>query len=262
MPTTAPASFSKLLHDAVNEPGKLSESYRAFHGFSISNRLLAWTQCEQRGLKPGPLATFNRWREKFGRHVRRGEKALVLCRPMTVKRGSTGDENDDGTSFTRFVYRPMWFVLAQTEGQPFSEPPTPEWDKDLALAALDISEIPFDALDGNCLGFARGRGIAINPVNPLPFKTRFHECAHVLLGHTANDIEQRDGDTMPRKERELEAEGVALLCCAALNLPGADFSRGYIQSWWGVGNRISERCAQRILKTADQILKAGYSQSV
>ena len=54
---------------------------------------------------------------------------------------------------------------------------------------------------------------------------------------------------------------MALLCCAALDLPGADESRGYIQSWWGQGNEIPERSAQRILKVADQVLKAGTSVS-
>jgi len=35
--------------------------------------------------------------------------------------------------------------------------------------------IPFDSIDGNCQGFARKRGIAINPVAQLPHKTLFHE---------------------------------------------------------------------------------------
>ena len=52
---------------------------------------------------------------------------------------------------------------------------------------------------------------------------------------------------------------MALLCCAALSLPGVDEARGYIQHWWGHGEEIPERSAQRILKTADQILKAGVS---
>ena len=38
--------------------------------------------------------------------------------------------------------------------------------------------------------------------------------------------------------------------------------RGYIQNWWGQGHEIPERSAQRILKTADQILKAGTDQGV
>ena len=52
---------------------------------------------------------------------------------------------------------------------------------------------------------------------------------------------------------------MALLCCAALELPGVDECRGYIQSWWGQGHEIPERSAQRILKVADQIIKAGVS---
>ena len=61
----------------------------------------------------------------------------------------------------------------------------------------------------------------------------------------------------PRSLRECEAEAVAMLCCAALGLPGVECCRGYIQSWWGHGNPIPERSAQRVLKAADQILKAG-----
>jgi hypothetical protein len=66
-----------------------------------------------------------------------------------------------------------------------------------------------------------------------------------------------DDDRTPRNLRECEAEAVALLCCAALDLPGAEHCRGYIQAWWGAGNPIPERSARRVLKVADQILKAG-----
>jgi len=257
MPCASPASFSALLERAVNEPGVLSDAYRAFHNYSLGNQLLAWSQCVQRRLQLGPMATFQRWRE-LGRHVRRGEKAIVLCRPVTVKR-PTDTCNDDTSNrevFTRFVYKSLWFVLAQTDGESIPEPSIPSWNRTRALAALNISEVPFEALDGNCLGYARERSIAINPVNPLPFKTRFHEVAHVLLGHTSG-ADQRDGDTTPRNLREVEAESVALLCCAALNLAGAECSRGYIQSWWHRGTPIPEPSAKRVLKVADQILHAG-----
>src|SRR5207237_3144420 len=203
MPTAAPATFAALLVSAVRDPGLLSKAYSAFHDYSLGNQLLAWSQCLARGIQPGPMATFQRWRE-LGRHVRRGERALVLCRPVTVKRQPT-DESDGAAAaavFTRFVYTPRWFVLAQTDGEPMTEPPTPSWDKDQALAALNIEEAPFDLLDGNTLGYARARSIAINPTNPLPWKTRLHECAHILLGHTDDGTEQRDGEMTPRNLRE------------------------------------------------------------
>ena len=178
--------------------------------------------------------------------------------PITVKRKRAEvvpepDEPDEVV--TRFIYKPRWFVLSQTEGQELPEPAIPAWDRDTALEALDVREIPFEHTDGNCLGFARERSIAINPVNPLPHKTRFHELAHVLLGHTVQGL-QADSEITPRNLRECEAESVALLCCAALDLPGVAECRGYIQSWWG-HSEIPEPCARRVLRIADQILKAG-----
>ncbi len=216
-------SFAELLQSAVKEPGRLSLAYQQFHSYSLGNQLLAMFQCQERGLRPGPLATFPRWKE-LGRHVKRGEKALTLCMPITVKRKPAEVVPEPATDepsdvITRFVYKPRWFVLSQTEGQELPEPEIPTWDRDTALAALDVREIPFEHTDGNCLGFARQRSIAINPVNPLPHKTRFHELAHVLLGHTSDGV-QADSDITPRNLRECEAESVALLCCAALGLPG------------------------------------------
>src|SRR4030095_8316989 len=90
---------------------------------------------------------------------------------------------------------------------------------------------------------------------PMPARTLLHEVAHVVLGHTVEHTEQ-DGPTTPRNIREVEAEGVALLCSAALGLDGAEYSRGYLQHWLR-GEEIPERSCQRIFKAADAILRAG-----
>jgi antirestriction protein ArdC len=255
-PTTTPA-FAELLQRAVNEPGIISEAYSRFHDYSIGNLLLALFQCKARGIRPGPIATYQRWRE-LGRQVQRGQRAIVLCQPVTVKRkveGQNGTETDEEI-ITRFVYRPHWFVLAQTEGKDLDPQPIPSWDRAKALVALNVQEISFDLTDGNCLGFARGRSIAISPLNPFPHKTTFHELGHVLLDHTTEG-DQNETEFTSRNLREAEAEAVALICCEALGLDGAAQCRGYLQSWWGKGNPIPERSAQKILKVADQILKAG-----
>jgi len=99
-------TFAALLEAAVNEPGTLHAGYSAFWNYSIGNVLLAIGQCRQRGIQAGPLATFQGWKEK-GRHVRKGEKALTLCIPITIRRAAN-DEQEEGT-FTRFVFRPRWF---------------------------------------------------------------------------------------------------------------------------------------------------------
>ena len=249
--------FGDLLHQAVHEPGIISQAYRQFHCYSVGNQLLAWSQCAERDIQLGPINTYPGWKA-LGRWVRKGEKAITLCMPITVKKKPRNHvvDADDAESMTWFVFKPRWFVLSQTEGQDIPEAEIPAWDETTALEALDVTEVPFNLADGNCMGFARERSIALNPINPMPHKTRFHELAHVLLGHTAEGL-QADGDLTPRNLRECEAEAVALLCCAALDLPGPDESRGYIQNWWGQGNPLPERSAQRIFKAADQILKAG-----
>jgi hypothetical protein len=98
----------------------------------------------------------------------------------------------------------------------------------------------------------------------LPHKTRFHELAHVMLGHTSeSDAGFTDSDMTPRSLREVEAEAVALVCLEALGLPGAEHARGYIQHWNQRRNAepIPERSAQRIFKAADLILKAGTTST-
>lgn len=256
--------FADLLSRAVSEPGVISRAYSAFHDYSVGNQLLALVQCAERDIAPGPIATFVGWLQK-GRCVRRGEKALVLCMPVTLKRKTerqpAGNSQDQSNTVTRFVLRPKWFVLAQTDGEPVDPPPIPDWDRVRALAALGITEEPFAMADGNTLGYARQRTIGVSPLADLPDKTRFHELAHVVLGHTSETGLSANAEVTPRSLREVEAEAVALVCLEALGLPGGEFCRGYVQNWnqQRGGEAIPERSAQRILKAADQILKAGVA---
>jgi antirestriction protein ArdC len=254
-------SWAALLDEAVKKPGFIHEAYSRFHNYSLGNQLLALFQCMMRGIQPGPLATFPKWKE-LGRHVKKGEKALTLCMPLTCKRTKTV-KKDDGTdqeeeySFTHFTYKSHWFVLAQTKGTEYQPRVIPEWSEQIALAALDIQHVPFEDLDGNTQGYAKhGRKIAVSPIAALPVKTLFHEVAHVMLGHT-DEGDLSDTESTPRDIREMEAEAVSLLCCESLGLTGAEYSRGYIQSW-GQGQKFTERSAQRIFRAADQILRAGY----
>lgn len=124
-------------------------------------------------------------------------------------------------------------------------------------AALGITETPFTATDGNVQGYAKGREVSISPLAAMPHKTLFHELAHIELGHTT-DSDFTDSEITPRSLREAEAEAVALLLCESLQLPGAEFSRGYIQSWLK-GDVIPEKSAMKIFGAADRILKTGQS---
>jgi antirestriction protein ArdC len=247
-------SWAALLERAVTEPGIISSAYSTFHDYSLGNCLLAWSQAEERKIPLGPIATYAKW-QALGRQVRRGEKAIWLCQPVTIKKRNEGAEQDDEV-VTLFTYKPKWFFLAQTDGPEIAAVATPGWDRTRALAGLHIAEEPFAALDGNCQGYAHHRTIAVSPVAAHPLKTFTHEVAHVVLGHTTEQT-QTDSDLTPRTLREVEAEATAMLVCAALGLPGVELSRGYIQHWNGTGNEIPEKSCQRIFKAADAILKAG-----
>ena len=63
MAAVSPATFSDLLQQAVTEPGTISAAYSAFHQYSVGNQLLALGQCMARGIQPGPMATFPKWKD-------------------------------------------------------------------------------------------------------------------------------------------------------------------------------------------------------
>jgi hypothetical protein len=274
-PPPSPADWPALLIDAVNTPGVISEAYRRFWHYSTSNQLLAWFQCLQRNLQLGPLNTFLGWKA-CGRSVKKGEKALTLCMPVTMKRRSLASgrsENDvaddrstagddaerPATTMTLFTFKPHWFVICQTEGADYVPTSVPAWDEATALRTLMIDRIPFTHPDGNCQGFAVDRQVAVSPIAFLPHRTLFHELGHVVLGHT-QELHRLDDaeESTPRCLREVEAEAVALICCESLALSGIEFSRGYLQHWLGT-EKIPEKSAQKIFKAADRILKAGVS---
>jgi hypothetical protein len=178
--------WSELLHKAVTEPGVVSTAFSRFHRYSMGNQLLALSQCERRGIEPGPMATFPGWKEQ-GRYVKRGQKALTLCMPITIKRASENkdEQTEPEQCFTRFVYKNHWFVLSQTDGAEYKPEPVPEWDAEKALSAMNIERVPFAIMDGNVQGYAKHRTVAINPVAEQPESTLFHELAHIILGHTS-----------------------------------------------------------------------------
>jgi hypothetical protein len=112
--TKTAASCLMIVRQAISQPGLIHEAYHRFHGYSLRNQLLAMFQCTSRRITPGSLATYRRW-ERLGRHVVRGQKALVLCVPITIQDTDTNALATDDTKMV-FVYRARWFVLSQTEG--------------------------------------------------------------------------------------------------------------------------------------------------
>src|SRR5450755_3725922 len=84
-----------------------------FHSYSASNCMLLAAQCHERGIVPSRIAGFHTWL-RLGRCVRKGEAALRILAPVSVKERDrvTGEETDERRVFfkTAFV-----FDVSQTE---------------------------------------------------------------------------------------------------------------------------------------------------
>lgn len=244
-------NYSNYLKEIIRDKGILSSAYSVFHNYSIGNQLMAASQLNGRGVELSPIASYKKWRE-LGRQVKKGAKAIELIMPVTVK-----DKNDADKMRSFFIAKRNWFTLNDTEGIDYQhEVKIPAWDKNAALLALDIKQVNFEKLNGNCQGYAVDKKIAVNPLAILPHKTTFHEIAHIVLGHTLENNLMSDSDITPRDIREVEAESVAYILCSLLNLKGLEESRGYIQNWLSGGD-IPDKSAQKIFNCADKILKAG-----
>lgn len=192
MPRDHP-DWAMLLIDAVKRPGVISTAYSQFWNYSVGNQLLALFQCLTRKLEPGPINTFIGWRE-LGRHVKKGEKALTLCMPVSVKvkpAKAHSEQEVEPQRAVRFIYRDRWFVLSQTDGKSYEPTIVPEWNEQLALECLSIQRRALDHLNGNAQGFASADGIAISPIASLPHKTLFHELAHAVLGHCEKRVAEK-----------------------------------------------------------------------
>lgn len=286
--------FQQVLVAAVKEPGTVLEAFRNFHNYSFGNSMLALWQMRMRDIKVGPIAPYKGWQKK-GRQVKRGAKAISLLMPVKmtkkVKNEETGEDELRSVTFGKFIARPNWFALSQTYvpcsacrgkgGKVGTSPSTdktcevckgsgenpnapeyvngdvPNFDFDLALKTLKIVEVPFEIIEGNTMGYAQRNEIAVNPLDEHKAATRFHEIAHIMLGHTKDGAKVIEEVTRVKSLKEVEAEAVALLCLSALGIPGAEFCRSYIQGWLRGAESIPVDSAQKIMVVADRILKAG-----
>ena len=67
-----------------------------FRAYSAGNCMLLAYQCHERGIEPHRVAGFRTWL-KLGRCVRKGEQALRILAPVTVKeRDARGEEDRRG----------------------------------------------------------------------------------------------------------------------------------------------------------------------
>lgn len=250
-------SDRELIEALISVPGSTGESYRRFWNYSTRNLgMLALQACP-----PLPVATYKRWSD-LGFHVKKGEKAYSILRPINVKIEAPEDSERDFILVQRFKVVKALFHYAQVAGEAELPPYVPpEWNTERALKTLNITEVPFESYNGNLGGYSIGRTIAVSPVSPNPFRTTLHETAHVDLGHTTDDTMAEY--QAHRGTFEAEAETTAHLVyqeVGDLDEATANVSRGYIQAWLG-DDTLKDGSIRKIMTSSTRIIAAGYEPS-
>ena len=242
------------------------QAQRRFHHYSFGNTILITLQRSD----ATHVAGFRTWLS-LGRHVRKGEKGIAILAPIVrrfrVTDEVTGDETvvvGAPTNF-RVVYV---FDIAQTDGDDLPPAPVSKVQGDdpddrytqLRGVAHTLGfTVEEDYLDGGVNGFCdHGKHLIRVEVRNDPrqqVKTLAHELAHAIL---------HEGRDLPRERMELEAESVAYVVCADMDIDTASYSFGYVATWAGGGDearRALAESAQRIQKAAHLILDDGRESS-
>jgi len=229
-----------------------------FHKYSFHNQMLILSQKQD----ARRVAGFRTWK-KLGRHVKRGEKGIVILVPINFV-----EENKDGEEEEVICFRNAYvFDISQTEGKSLPEISLAVEDKGdafyhtcLALAkkyTIDVNEVP----DLKSYGVSKGGEVLLRTdANKNAMATTLiHEIAHELL-------HQRDKENKLDKEtKELEAETVAYIACShfGIDMP----SHKYLAKWQNNHQimdslkRISE-CSQEIIAELERMNKHEGKDSI
>ena len=274
---TAPEYLTKVtaverFNESVEKPGLLRQLPTA-HVLSIGNQWFVIHQNAIAGREGSISGPFGFWKS-IGRYVKKDEEGMFVLTPIPFeveRKDQFGnvmrDANGKVIMDTRvsFKLKPTRYDLSQTDGPDVEFPEVP-FDLGALLCTLEIELVPFtmddNACGGYCYGTDDGDFLAINPLYPDPLGVLFHECAHIVLGHTqeSRNVWVSDEDRTPRDLRELGAEGTNLILQSTLgNTEAEAYSRGYIQNWNQVGKytEMPERLAEDVFAAGNIIYRAG-----
>lgn len=213
-----------------------------FHQYSPRNIQLILAQNPE----ATHVASFKKWKDDFERSVNKGEKALRVLAPMTVKvkdpktKEVLLDDNGNERTRTYFKMVPV-FDVSQTTGK---ELPKPVYDLEgtyedygnLYKSAKAVSEangvpIQFKENLGGAQGLYSRQDNAITILKGMSeqqtLKTIFHEMAHSEL----HNVEKLLETPLKRSTRELQAESVAFVVASHYGLDTSDYTFGYLASW-------------------------------
>lgn len=248
--------WPSLMNEALTAPGSLGNTYSRFHDYSIGNMMLFLFQ----GLHE-PVASASTWKS-LGRQITNwsARSEVIVPRLITEKppEDESGKEKRERVSrLIGFKVVRAVFPLSATEGDELPEVKTLGWDLQTALSRLGIKQAVFESTNGNLQGYSHGLEFAINPVAANPTKTRFHELAHIVLGHTLpHHFEEYQAH---RGVLEFQAEATAYLCMNELEVMDdetASVSRAYIKHWLA-DEQPPDQAIRQVFVAVDRILRSG-----
>ena len=226
-----------------------------FHNYSFSNTLLIAMQKPDASL----VAGYNKWRDDFERHVKRGEKAIKILAPAPYKVRRQVEKLDangktipgpDGKPLTeeKEITVPAFkvvsvFDVSQTEGREIPDIAVDELTgsveryQDFFAALERTSPVPiaFEQIESGAHGYyhLKDKRIAIDEgMSELQtLKTTIHEIAHAKLHDIDLNAPKDEQADKPQRTREVQAESVAYAVCQHYGLDTSDYSFGYIAGW-------------------------------
>ncbi len=269
----------------IFESGKYQQYLQTmsnFHRYSLNNTILISLQKPDATL----VASFNKWRDQFGRNVKKGERGIRIIAPAPYKMTQSMEKIDprtkqpakDAQGNTIYEEKEVnmqgfkvvsVFDVSQTEGDPLPELASPLEGSvnqyKLLLAALrKSSPIPIDFADLN----PSTDGVFNMEKNQIKIRSGMsevqtvsaivHEIAHAKL-HSRQNTPDHNNPNSPLPDnhtREVEAESVSFAVCSALGIETSDNSFGYIAAWSRDKELPELRTSlERINKTASELIE-------
>ena len=251
-----------------------------FHRYSVNNTMLIYMQKPDATL----VAGYNKWKNQFERHVKRGEHGITIIAPTPFKKKIEEQKLDPDTKAPmldqdgkvimeeREVEIPMFrpvkvFDVSQTDGKPLPELASTlsgsVQNYEAFMEALRRSApvpLSVEPMAANMDGYFSPDQQRIAEVQTV--SAAVHEIAHSKLHNYAQVQEEaaRAGDKEPPKKKdrnteEVEAESISYAVCQYFGIQTGENSFGYIANW-SQGKELPELRAslETINKAAGELI--------
>jgi len=281
-------SIEQGIKDMFNSDNyrKYLRTMSRFHNYSVNNIILIQMQCPD----ATHVAGFHKWKNEFGRNVRKGERGIRILAPAPVKKKiemtkidphtqmPAKDENGNDITEEKEIKIPYFkvvsvFDVSQTDGRPLPAIVSTLDGRvekyDIFLEALKRSSpvpIGFKKLAPNLDGYFSPKDQAITLREGMSevqtVCAAVHEIAHAKLHDYDNQptVEVEEGvfeepERKGRRTEEVEAESVAYSVCQYFHIETAENSFGYIAGW-SQGKELKElrESLETINKTASELI--------